>query len=167
MEITEYKPLIIYEAKKIYGRVDEDMIQEGYLVYLEAEKNFDKARGVPFNAFLAQQLRFHFLEQARKKKSAISLQTRVGTEDSTLELFIPAKENTEEEVLERQTEACIRQALQALSPQQRIVVKEVFFHNKKLPQIAAELNVSYETVKTHKKRAMRRLRDLLTSDSWR
>ena len=167
MEITEYTPLIVYEAKKIYGRVDEDMVQEGYLVFLEVEKKFDKARGVPFNAYLAQQLRFHFLEQVRKKQPALSLQTRVGTEDSTLEQFVPAKENTEEEVMERQTEASIQQALQVLSPQQRVVVDEVFFHNKKLPQIAEELNLSYETVKTHKKRAMRKLRDLLTSGGGR
>lgn len=167
MEITEYTPLIVYEAKKIYGRVDEDMIQEGYLVFLEAEKNFDKARGVPFNAYLAQKLRFHYLEQARKKKPVISLQTRVGSEGSTLELFVPAKENTEEEAMERQVEARIQQALLTLSPLQRIVVEEVFFHNKKLPQVAEDLSLSYETVKTHKKRAMRKLRKLLTMGSER
>lgn len=157
--------MIVYEAKKIYGRVDEDMIQEGYLIFLEAEKSFDKARGVPFNAYLAQRLRFHFLEQARKRKPAISLQTRVGTENSTLELFIPAKENTEEEAIENQVEEQIKKALSQLSEQQRTIIQEIFFHNKKLPQIAAELNVSYETVKTHKKRAMKKLRALIPNNN--
>ena len=164
MEVTEYKLLIIYEAKKIYGRVDEDMVQEGYLVFLEVEKKFDKARGVPFNAYLAQQLRFHFLEQVRKKQPAISMQTRVGTENSTLEQFIPAKENTEEEVETNQLEAQIKNAINQLSNKQRIIIHEIFFNNKKLPQIANEMQISYETAKTHKKRAMKKLRELISKD---
>lgn len=163
MEALEYKPLIIYEAKKIFGRVDEDMIQEGYLVFLEAKKKFDKTRDVPFNAYLAQQLRFHYLEQIRKRKPVLSLQGRAG-EDGTLEDVVPASENTEEEAMEMQMEENIKNALNQLSDQQRRIIVEFFFNNKKLPQIAQEMQISYETAKTHKKRAMKKLRSLIPNE---
>lgn len=163
MEITDYKPLIIYEAKKIFGKVDDDLIQEGYVVFLEAKKKFDKSRGVPFNAYLAQQLRFHYLEEIRKKKPALSLQGRAG-QDGTLEECLPAKENIEEEVMEMQIEEKIKHALNQLSDQQRFIIIEIFFHNKKLPQIAEEMQISYETAKTHKKRAMKKLRTVILGD---
>ncbi len=163
MEITDYKPLIIYEAKKIFGKVDDDLIQEGYLVFLEAKDKFDKTRGIPFNAYLAQQLRFHYLEETRKRKPALSLQGRAG-EDGTLEDCLPAKENTEEEVIEIQMDEKIKSALSQLSDQQRTIILEYFFHNKKLPQIAKEMQISYETAKTHKKRAMKKLRSLIPNE---
>jgi RNA polymerase sigma factor (sigma-70 family) len=157
MEITEYKPLIIYEAKKIFGKVDDDLIQEGYLVFLEAKESFDKGRGVPFNAYLATKLRYRYLEMTREKKPTLSIQGRRG-EDGTLEDFLPGKENTEEEVVERQVETEIKEALNELSYMQRIIIQESFFKNKKLPQIAKEQGITYETAKTHKKRAMKKLR---------
>lgn len=160
MEVLEYKPLIIYEAKKIFGKVDDDLIQEGYLVFLEAKQKFDKTRGVPFNAYLAQQLRFHYLEQTRKKKSTLSLQGRAGQEGS-LEDVLPAKDNTEEEVLEMQMDQAVKAALNQLSDQQKTIIVEVYFNNKKLPQVAKDMEITYQTAKTHKKRAMKKLRSLI------
>jgi|GEM_PF-2587538 len=164
MEALEYKPLIIYEAKKIFGKVNDDLIQEGYLVFLEAKKKFDKTRGVPFNAYLAQQLRFHYLEETRKSKPALSLQGRAG-EEGTLEDVLPAKEDTEEEVMEMQMEEKIKQALNQLSDQQRNIIIEIFFNNKKLPQVADDMEITYETAKTHKKRAMKKLRSLISNEA--
>lgn len=163
MEITDYKPLIIFEAKKIFGRVNDDLIQEGFLIFLEAKRSFDVTRGVPFNAYLAQQLRFHYLEQARKRKPALSLQGRAG-EERTLEEVLPAGENTEEAVMEMQMEENIKKAIGQLSDQQRTIIFEFFFHGKKLTQIAQEMQISYETVKTHKKRAMKKLRSLIPNE---
>ncbi|BES66475.1 hypothetical protein SANA_29140 [Gottschalkiaceae bacterium SANA] len=161
MEITSYKPLIIYEAKRIFGKVNDDLIQEGYLVFLEAKESFDRGRGVPFNAYLATKLRYRYLEMTREKKPTISIQGRRG-EDGTLEDFLHGKENTEEEVLERQVEKEIKEALNELSYMQRIIIQETFFNNKKLPQIAKEQGITYETAKTHKKRAMKKLRRRMT-----
>jgi RNA polymerase sigma factor (sigma-70 family) len=163
MEVTEYKPLIIYEAKKIFGRVDDDLIQEGYLVFLQAEKTFDRSRGVPFDAYLATRLRYRYLEMTREIKPAMSLQGRVG-EDGTLEDLLPAKDNTEEEAAEHQLEWQIKQALDTLSQMQRIIIHEIFFENKKLPQIAKEEGITYETAKTHKKRAMKKLRQMIQKE---
>jgi RNA polymerase sigma factor (sigma-70 family) len=160
MEITNYKPLIIYEAKRIFGKVDDDLIQEGYLVFLEAKKSFDKGRGVPFNAYLATRLRYRYLEMTRETKATLSLQGRRG-EDGTLEDFLPGKENTEDQVLEMQVEIEIKQALNELSQMQHIIIIEIFFNNKKLPQIAKEQGITYETAKTHKKRAMKKLRGII------
>lgn len=163
MELTNYKPLIIYEAKKIYGRVDEDMIQEGYLVFLEAKESFNKSRGVPFNAYLATRLRYRYLEMTREKKPALSLQGRAG-ENGTLEDMVAGKANTEGEVVELQLEAQVKQALKELSDMQRVLIIEVFFNNKKLPKIAKEQGISYETAKTHKKRAIKKLRRLIKNE---
>jgi DNA-binding CsgD family transcriptional regulator len=47
---------------------------------------------------------------------------------------------------------------------QRIIIHEIFFENKKLPQIAKEEGITYETAKTHKKRAMKKLRQMIQKE---
>ncbi len=49
-------------------------------------------------------------------------------------------------------------SLNNLSPQCRSVIEKKYFENKKLKEIAEELNISSETVKTHLKRGMKSIR---------
>ena len=65
-------------------------------------------------------------------------------------------ENADEE-----TRRAVREALQSLSPQQRLVILARFYDDLTFEQTAAELGISVPTAKTHYLRALAALRDRL------
>ena len=65
--------------------------------------------------------------------------------------------NPDDEVPEEQL-ARLRHYLQQLSPQEYRILMEVVVHNKKYKEVAAELGISVNTVKTHLSHALKYLR---------
>lgn len=59
-------------------------------------------------------------------------------------------------ILERR--ARLNESLRHLSPKEYTVLTEIVLNNKQYKQVAAEMNVSVNTVKTHLRRAMQSLR---------
>ena len=65
--------------------------------------------------------------------------------------------NPDDEVPEEQL-ARLRHYLLQLSPQEYRILMEVVVHNKKYKEVAAELGISVNTVKTHLSHALKYLR---------
>lgn len=64
---------------------------------------------------------------------------------------------TEEDITERHQR--LQVTLQKLSPKEYQVLTEIFVHDKRYKQVAEEMHISINTVKTHLKRAMKILRN--------
>jgi RNA polymerase sigma-70 factor (ECF subfamily) len=68
---------------------------------------------------------------------------------------------TDAETADDETRRAVRDALQQISPQQRLVVMAKFYDDLTFEQAAAELGISVPTAKTHYLRALAALRDRL------
>ena len=73
----------------------------------------------------------------------------------------PLQTETVAEAAEEETRAAVREALQKLSPKQRLVIMAKFYDELTFEQVAAELEISVPTAKTHYLRALAVLRDRL------
>lgn len=49
------------------GETEEDLLQEARIIYLEAEKTFDRSRGGSFDAYVIVKLRQGLIDHARKR----------------------------------------------------------------------------------------------------
>jgi RNA polymerase sigma factor (sigma-70 family) len=69
----------------------------------------------------------------------------------------------EEQVLRLETHRRLRQALAELSPEQKWVLQERYFHHRTLQEIAAETGVSRQAIHLRERKILRTLRRKLSA----
>ena len=158
--LKKVRGLIINQVKK-YNPVGidyEDLIQDGYIVTLEAIENYDQNRGVYFLGYLKAMLRFYYLEKGREK-TYTSLNIVVG-DDNNFELidFLEDDFNLEDFIVEKEEVDTLKEALNSLTSRQRKVVVLYYLKNYSIGEVASELGVSYRTVVNTKVTAVNKLK---------
>ncbi|SDL10242.1 RNA polymerase sigma-70 factor, ECF subfamily [Pedobacter sp. ok626] len=156
---THHAPLCYY-AERITNSRDnaEDAVGEVFLKCWSKATQFDNEDHARF-----------FLYRAVKNASMNKLRTdlRVANKHN---MVSPDAEDTEESHLDRlvRSEVLreIYQEIDALPPQEKKVILLSLEDGKKLKDIADELNLSLQTVKNCRSRAVARLRFKLTADNF-
>ena len=147
---TSFYPSICVFTKKYINETDiiEDIAQETFLVYWEGKKQFDNIKAL--KGFLYSTARNKCLNHLKLKSIRDNIvKNELVKEDTLYEL-----------VIEEETYRIIHQAIKKLSPQSRRII-ELSMQGYKNPEIANELNVSINTIKTLKRNAYKVLRENL------
>lgn len=123
----------------------EDIVQDMFLKLWEKDRLTDYSLG--------------FLYVCAKNAALNYLRTQKTDSFSTdnLEMFDMADQVEEETAYMDKLEQ-VYQAIEALSPQCRAVLKKVYFENKSYAETAEEMHLSLNTVKTHIYLAIRSLK---------
>ena len=101
-------------------------------------------------------LKSHAVAQKRLEKYAWYTQTETEMMD------IDTESEEYERFFSESFENDIQEAIESLAPQQRHIFTMSRFHQKSYADIASELNISINSVKTQMSRALQKLRALLT-----
>ncbi|MFC3196680.1 RNA polymerase sigma-70 factor [Parapedobacter deserti] len=139
-------------ARRFLGDVDivEDVVQDVFVAYLERHTTIS-SRPESIKSFLYQSVKNACLNRLRHEKVTeryeATSQSEVFEEYHALSAMIHAEVVGE-----------IHQALRQLPEGCRMVIRLGFFEGLNNPQIAHELNVSINTVKSQKQRALSLLR---------
>ena len=145
--IQEYFPLVksIANKYKHYGVPLEDLIQEGMIGLLEAEKNFDQNRNTKFSTYATYWIKKKIIKAIEQEKkcspNSIELNENLTSEKTTYEQSrneIGLPENMPE--------------------QEKIVLKLLFNEENTLKEIADIMKISRERVRQLKEKGLRRLR---------
>lgn len=145
---TYYIPLCAYSVQFTDSlEVSEDIVQEFFIRFWEKKRYIDisgKLQTYLFNAIKNSSLNYI------KKERPYSL--------SELEELACSSEPTfdEEELIDRRKK--LHACLQQLSPQEYKVLVAIVLENKKYKEVAEELNISVNSVKTYFARALKFLR---------
>lgn len=124
----------------------EDVVQEVFVQVWRQASRYDAARGTP-EAWLCTMARTRALDRLRRRASR-----REDTEDQA-----PAPTD----VPRNEERLAVREALQALSTDQRRALELAYYEGLTQTEIAARLGEPLGTVKTRIRSAMIRLRDAL------
>lgn len=141
--------------------ISDEAFAEARLSFLEAIKNFDPARGVPFPGYAKAKvygdLRTLFKRERRRWQREIlpaDTQSENGSEGSFWEgLADPLDENAA--LLRREA---IRTALQKLPLRQQQLLRLLFFEEKTQKEAAVLLGISQQAAASMKTRALKNLR---------
>lgn len=144
----------------------EDLFQETFI------KAVDKlARYKPqnkFSAWLFFMARNIFLDRRKNRKesfsrSTVSLDMPEGgnLEDGFSEEFIPSADNPQNELLKKENERIILEAMERLSPEQRETVVLRHFARMSFKEIAQNLNLPIGTVLARFSRGLDKLKEYL------
>jgi RNA polymerase sigma-70 factor (ECF subfamily) len=144
-----YRPLCVYSVQ-ITDSIEssEDIVQDVFLrlwekkIYLSIQENL--------RAYLFNAVRNASIDYLRQKRPYVM-------EDIEEYSYLPMEEDIDEEELAREKEK-LHRLLQQLAPQEYRVLMSIIVENKKYKEVAEELHISVNTVKTHLSRALKFLR---------
>ncbi|PCH70694.1 MAG: RNA polymerase sigma-70 factor [Bacteroidales bacterium] len=144
-----YKPLCVFAIKYVYDlNLSEDIVQEVFIKIWE-KKEFHTQMNL--SAYLFTSVKNACISYLRKEHPLYV--------DSFDDEVIWGDYCTEEEILERNRK--LMDTVENLPEKAREVFKAVVFHNLKYKEVAEELNISVNTVKSNLARAYRLLREVL------
>lgn len=128
-----------------------DLVQEVFVSLLESSRRFEEVDEVKY--FLYSALKNRCISYYRKQKVRDKYKQVVLRDGDLSEQFW-------EKVLEEDVYAHLMSAIDTLPPQCRLVMR-LSLEGLKISEIAAQLHISEETVKDHKKNGKRKLARLL------
>ncbi len=163
--IKAFEPLMVSMGRRYNYQHDlkEDFVQEGSLVLLRALESYDPQRGVPFAAYLKDQMFYHYVNKAKHFRFTDSLDAPHGDDDLTLldSLALPAQDL--DPLLESELHQLLKKCLDQLRSRQRWVIIEYYYHGRPLRDLAKELKLSPSAVSHYHRRTLKKLRDLLAA----
>lgn len=144
-----YTALCVYSVQFTEDESESEDIVQDLFVRLFERKLFHQIHHLRSYLFLA--VRNESIAAARKRF------LRPDIEPLEEQAYLAEEDPMDEEaLLERR--ARLNESLRHLSPKEYAVLTEIILNNKQYKQVAAEMNVSVNTVKTHLRRAMQSLR---------
>jgi len=153
------------ELKQLNMKVDNDLIQMGYLHVVEGTKHYNPSKS-SFSTFIYRFLTSRFLNyirnnQADKRKSNLdnlSLHKEIDSDEGKslfLDLLQDEKTNVEKQVI---TKITLEQLYESLSEKQKevIILRSLGYGNV---EIAKKLSVSHTAIKDRWNLALRKMRE--------
>ena len=149
---TYYSPLCVFALKYIDSfSLAEDLVQEVFINFWE-KKRVEQLQG-SIKSYLFKAVKNNALNYIRQNNKY-----QIEELDDEFDLLmeqLPDMEDLEEKKLK------LYQEMENLSEQSKKVFEAIIFQNMKYKEIAEELDISLNTVKTHFSRALKQLRKSL------
>ncbi len=147
-----YSPLCVFALNYIdsFDQV-EDLVQDVFINFWE-KKRIEQLQG-SLKSYLFTAVKNNALAYIRKNKKF-----RIEKLDDEFDVLM--EDSFDKEDLELQKQKLYKE-LTILSKQSRLVFEAIIFQNMKYKEVAKELGVSLNTVKTHFSRALKQLRSSL------
>jgi len=147
---TYYSALCLYSVQITESlHQSEDIVQELFINFWEKKLYNNIENGLRIYLFYA--VRNQSVAYARKNNKYLDIQ------DLEEQIYSPIDDSYDEEDLKYKYEK-LHQSLKQLSAQEYKVLTEIVLNGKKYKEVAADLNISVNTVKTHLGRALKILR---------
>ena len=155
-----FEPLIISSIKKYYDRADifEELVDDGKTEIMYAILEYDNSKGVPFNYYLKQRLRFFYLKKnPRRSVSSLNYTNEDGDEVMNL---IESDENIEQDFEDRLEIKRLYEKVRKLPDKQQKIIYENFLREKSAREICKELNMKQSTFYNTRSKALENLRKM-------
>lgn len=148
---NDFYPILCAFAKKFLKTTDqsEDAAQDALIKYWKKREEFDNLQGV--KSFLYVIVRNDCINILKRSKKSVDVEALKELES---ESFLKASIINQETIME------VRQAVERLPSRQREIIKLTLLGIKN-PEIAIQLEITEQTVKTTKRNAFKKLRVLL------
>ena len=145
-----YIQLVLYAYRLVKDKgIAEDLVQDIFLKLLEHQEK-EKEITLNYLYIAVKNISLNYIRDHKHLLNATYLSEQIGTE------FDPEEETERVKQLQK-----IYLAIEALPEVSRNIFKKVYFEHQKYTEVALELNVSVNTVKTHMYTALRSLKNKL------
>ncbi len=149
--ISRYQSVLYYYGLRLMGNPDDarDLLQDVCMVLC---RNLAQFRGdSSFKTWLFGIANYRAMDMLRKRKPSQDL-------DDMPELYNEDEQSHEQQLYGSQTQKLVQQQLKTLAPEQRLVVELRFYQQFTFDEIAEQLALSSNTVKSRFYAALDKLR---------
>lgn len=165
--IESYQPLVYKIASRItcHEGLIFDLIQEGTVGLIESAEGYDFQYGVHFSTFASRRIRgrmIDYLRRLRSDRDALEVAVSEEAFEDCLAKFADDKVNVEEQVTNNIINDQIKTAISRLSPKEQKVIYDLYLLDKEPSATAQEMNISLSYFYKLQKKALQRLRGMLT-----
>jgi len=164
--LERLNPLIYRNIYKYYNYGDpiiQDLVQEGYILILQALKTFDKNKEVHFLHYIKTKIVFFYKNHNKnnhtpKKEIPISENMdQINIEHNQIENKCCALEN----LIKKESIDELLTNIKKLKLKEQNIIYLYYYDNKSIKEISETLNIPYRTVIGKKKTALKKLKKFL------
>lgn len=165
--IESYQPLVYKIASRITNREDLffDLIQEGTVGLIEAAENFTPQYGVKFSTYAQHRVRgrmIDFLKRHQSFRESLEIAVNQDEFQNILTEIADQKVDVAEEAAMKVISRQVNQAISRLSSKEQKVICDLYLLDKEPATSAQEMNISISYFYKLQKKALQRLRGMLT-----
>ncbi|WP_278330508.1 sigma-70 family RNA polymerase sigma factor [Clostridium magnum] len=164
--MKRFTGLIAKTARGIYikGLEFDDLVQIGRLSIIKAVNMFDPSKGKSFTGYVKNAIikNFYYLIRGTAKTASYCSLNSLNSEGIEIIECLVSEENVEEQIIESEQAAALHRALRELSEKEREIIEWFYIKDKALGQYAEEKGIAYRTAIDRKKRALEKLKNILT-----
>lgn len=164
MLLESLAPLIIKSIKQYYNKPQEyeDLIQDGRVIILECLDSYDDSKGTYFLGYLKHMLKYYYLDK-NKEKIFMSLNEKIGhdEDEEIIDMLESHDYNALDRLIRLEGSKEVLDALFKITDRQRCIVRDFYFAEMKIPEIAQKYNISYRTVVNTRAAAIKNLRKVM------
>ena len=165
--IESYQPLVYKIASRItcHEELIFDLIQEGTVGLIESVENYNYEFGVRFSTFASRRIRgrmIDYLKRLRSYQDALEVAVYEDAVEDFLAQFADKQVNVEEEVTAGIINEQVNQAISRLNPKEQKVIYDLYLLDKEPSATAQEMNISLSYFYKLQKKALQRLRGMLS-----
>jgi len=154
-DIMKYLPLVRWMCRKC-GKTavpEDDLVQEGLLGVLDAQKRYQPACGTKFETYAVYWIRKRVLEAMEEERA------QAPPESVPLECVPPEQMVWHDEVEDGWFESIIQRGRGELSETETCILKLLYGEERTVEEVAKELGLSRARVMALKQRALKVLRN--------
>lgn len=165
--IESYQPLVYKIASRITGREELvfDLIQEGTVGLIEAVESFEPKYAVKFSTFAQHRIRgrmIDFLRRLRSHQDFLEVAVHQEEFEDFLTEIVDHKVDVEDEVTFNLINQQVKNAITRLNPKEQKVIYDLYILDKEPVVLAQEMNISLSYFYKLQKKALQRLRGMLS-----
>lgn len=162
--LASYRPLLLSSVGRLKRYLEgdilggEDLEQEATKITIELIQEYRPANAAHFGSYLKQKLRWRLINYVRRERSRRSRSAHL--DDGLCETIVEELRTVASPEIANPR---LRSAIKQLSPKQRSVIFKLYWQDRTAEEVAAELNVTKESVRALSKRAEARIRRVVSS----
>lgn len=163
--LIRFKPFIIKQCNKVYLKdyTFDDLIQISYLSLLKAIEKFN-VKNDNFIAYATISIKNnlnYLIRQNAKLNYEMSIFKETGENIEFIDT-LKYEFQIEKSITHKETIKALIDGIINLPREERYIIESIYFRNKSLKNLSAELNIKYITLAKRKERILKKLKNILT-----